>query len=93
MKDFDHMFYSMKKYIFLDFAFKDTLEIIQANEFPILLLILFGLLHFISYRKGNMVERLAKLKISYWTIFLITIFSSVVLFYTGTAQEFIYFEF
>jgi len=93
MKDFDHMFYSMKKYIFLDFAFKDTFEIIQANEFPIFLLILFCVLHYISYRKGNIVERLSQLKISYWTIFLITIFSSIALFYTGTAQEFIYFEF
>ena len=93
MKDFDHMFYSMKKYIFLDFDTTQTIEIIQANEFPILLLVLFTILHFISYKGGNMVERISTLKIRYWMIFLITIFTLISLFYSGTPQEFIYFEF
>tara|TARA_B100001142_G_scaffold300228_1_gene324788 strand:- start:144 stop:632 length:489 start_codon:yes stop_codon:yes gene_type:complete len=93
MKDFDHMFYSMKKYIFLDFDTTQTIEIIQANEFPILLLVLFAILHFISYKGGNMVERISTLKIRYWMIFLITIFTLISLFYSGTPQEFIYFEF
>ena len=93
MKDFDHMFYSMKKYIFLDFNTTQTIEIIQANEFPILLLVLFAILHFISYKGGNMVERISTLKIRYWMIFLITIFTLISLFYSGTPQEFIYFEF
>ena len=93
MKDFDHMFYSMKKYVFLDFAVTDTFEIIQANEFPILLLILFSILHFISYKHGNIVEKISNFKIRYWILFLIVIFSTISLFYVGSAQEFIYFEF
>ena len=93
MKDFDHMFYSMKKYVFLDFAVTDTFEIIQANEFPILLLILFSIFHFISYKHGNIVEKISNFKIRYWVLFLIVIFSTISLFYVGSAQEFIYFEF
>tara|TARA_Y100000741_G_C17873336_1_gene403898 strand:- start:62 stop:550 length:489 start_codon:yes stop_codon:yes gene_type:complete len=93
MKDFDHMFYSMKKYVFLDFAITDTFEIIQANEFPILLLILFSILHFISYKHGNIVEKISNFKIRYWVLFLIVIISTISLFYVGSAQEFIYFEF
>ena len=39
VKDFDHMLYSMNKYIFIDFATAKTIEIIRENEFAISLMI------------------------------------------------------
>tara|TARA_Y100000748_G_C15481170_1_gene482850 strand:+ start:235 stop:1560 length:1326 start_codon:yes stop_codon:yes gene_type:complete len=93
MKDFHHMAYAMEKYIILDFATNGTIQIIRDNELPILLLILFGVLHFISYKKGNMVERISKLKIQYWTGILFVFFISIAIFYVGSAREFIYFQF
>ena len=93
MKDFHHMAYAMEKYVILDFATNGTIQIIRDNEFPILLLILFGILHFISFKKGNMVERISKLKIQYWTGILFVFFISIAMFYVGSAREFIYFQF
>jgi len=93
MQDFNHMLYAMEKYILLDFAVNDTIQLIQDNELPILLLILFGILHFISYKKGNIAERISKLKIYYWVGVLFTFFISIAIFYVGSAREFIYFQF
>ena len=93
MKDFDHMAYAMKKYVLLDFSTAGTIEIIRDNELPILLMILFMILHFISYKKGNIAERISKLKIHYWTSILFIFFLSIAIFYVGSAREFIYFQF
>jgi len=93
IQDFDHMWYAMKKYVILDFSTFQTFEIIKNNEFPILLLILFVVLHYISYRNGNLPEKISKLKLRYWVLFLFCIILPISLFYVGSAQEFIYFQF
>tara|TARA_Y100000590_G_scaffold43848_1_gene46690 strand:+ start:13416 stop:14891 length:1476 start_codon:yes stop_codon:yes gene_type:complete len=93
MKDFEHMIYAMTKYVFLDFAIDGTIKIIRDNEFPILLIILFVILHFISFKKGNIPERISKLKIHYWAGILFVFFLSIAMFYVGSAREFIYFQF
>ena len=93
IQDFDHMWYAMKKYVILDFSTFQTFEIIKNNEFPILLLILFVALHYISYRNGNLPEKISKLKLRYWVLFLFCIILPISLFYVGSAQEFIYFQF
>ena len=51
----------MKKYVILDFTTSQTIEIVKENEFPILLLIIFVILHYISYRKVNLPEKISKL--------------------------------
>jgi len=93
IQNLDHMSYAMQKYIFLDFSFTQTIEIIKNNEFPILLIILFVILHYFSYKKGNLPEKISNLKLRYWTLFLFCIIVPISLFYVGSAQEFIYFEF
>ena len=93
VKDFDHMLYSMNKYIFIDFATTKTIEIIRENEFAISLMVLFAALHFISFKQGNLAEKISKLKLRFWVLFLAAIFLPIALFYVGSAQEFIYFEF
>ena len=93
MKDFENMVYAMQKYVFLDFALDGTIQIIRDNEFPILLIILFVILHFISFKKGNIPEKISKLKIRYWVSILFVFFLSIAIFYVGSAREFIYFQF
>ena len=93
MKDFDHMIYAMKKYIFLDFAVEKTTDIIFANQFPILLLVLFGILHIYSFKKGNIPERIAGLKMHYWALVLFGLFLPIAMFYLGDSRTFIYFQF
>ena len=93
MKDFHHMAYAMEKYVILDFAVEKTTDIIFANEFPILLLILFGILHVYSFKKGNIPERIAGLKMHYWVLVLFGIFLPIAMFYLGDSRTFIYFQF
>jgi len=104
VQDFDHMWYAMEKYIILDFTTSQTIEIINANEFASLLIILFVVLHYISYRldglhgKSNSEGQalpviISKLKLRYWILFLISIILPISLFYVGSAQEFFYFKF
>ena len=93
VQDFDHMWYAMEKYVILDFTTSQTIEIINENEFAILLMTLFVGLHYISYRQGNLPEKISKLKLRYWVLFLIFIILPIGLFYVGSAQEFIYFQF
>ena len=93
VRDLDHMLYSMKKYIFLDFSTEQTIEIIKSNELITILIILFISLHIISYKQGSLAEKISKFRSGYWMLFLIIIFLLVALFYIGTAQQFIYFEF
>ena len=70
-----------------------TIEIIKENEFAISLMVLFAALHFISFKQGNLAEKISKFKLRFWVLFLAVIFLSIALFYVGSAQEFIYFEF
>ena len=93
IENFEHMWDAMQKYNLLDFNTSQTIEIIKNNEFPILLLLLFTILHFISYKKGNLPELISKLKLRYWILFLFCIVLPISLFYVGSAQEFIYFQF
>ncbi|NIQ16562.1 MAG: MBOAT family protein, partial [Candidatus Dadabacteria bacterium] len=41
VSDYDGFIYAMQKFIFLDFLYEDTLQIISTNHTPILILILF----------------------------------------------------
>jgi len=91
--DWNDLIYSLQKYIFLDFQTEQTIQVILSHKTPILIIVLFFILSFISYRKENMPEILSGLKLSYWIIFLIAVISSVVFFYQGNPEAFIYFQF
>ena len=94
VRETDGMLYSIQKYIFLDFQFTDTINFILANhKSTVLIMGLFCVLHFISYKNHNMVERMANLKPFYWIMFLISIMLAIFFFYVGYAQDFIYFQF
>jgi alginate O-acetyltransferase complex protein AlgI len=87
------MMYSMSKYLILDFQYHKTLEIIQGHEIPISLMIMFIILHFVSYKKQNLVEKISNFSMYYWFLIVTICMMSIVLFYGGSAKEFIYFKF
>jgi len=89
----DHMFYSMYKFIILDFEFVKTINLILSHEIAISLIIVFILLHFVSYKISNLVEKISNLKNIHWFLFLTIIFSLILLSYAGTSEQFIYFKF
>ena len=91
--DVDHLFYSMQKYLLIDFQIAETIGVIQSHKISIALMILFMIIHFISFKKGNLVEKFANLNYFYWVLFLITGILLILLFYNGNPTDFIYFKF
>ncbi len=89
----DHMLYSMQKYILFDFQTSNILPFLSSHKLPVVLMILFFILHFLVYLKPNTLGKIASSKLRYWTLFLIIIFISVVFFYDGNSNDFIYFKF
>jgi len=93
ISDFNHMFYVMEKYIFLDFNFVEIIPFILSHKLPISLMAIFIILHFISYKNPNLLEKISKLSIKNWMIILGIILFSIVFFYSGNPSDFIYFRF
>ena len=93
ISDLEHLFYSMQKYLILDFQIIETLSVIQSHKISIALMILFMIIHFISFKHGNLVEKFANLNYHYWVLFLVAGILSILLLYDGNPTDFIYFKF
>ena len=93
ISDLEHLFYSMEKFLILDFQITETILMIQSHKLSIGLMIIFMLIHFISFRKGNLVEIFSNLDYKYWVLFLSTGILAILLFYDGNPTDFIYFKF
>ena len=89
----DHMLYAMEKYIFIDLQFSGVLDVILAHKLPVLFLGLFIILHFISYKNGNIITKISDLCIKYWAIILIIIGLGISFTYSLNSQDFLYFKF
>ena len=90
--DLDALSYVLFKYVIWDFATNATVQIISHNKIPIILIIGFFILNYISYRK-NIVKSLSEIKIVYWTLILFGITTLIIFFYDLSPEEFIYFRF
>ena len=93
VQDTDYMLYSLQKFIFLDLQFEGTLDLILHNKFEVFLIVLFIVLNFVSYKMGNLPERVSKLKLQYWILFLASVMMLIFFFYEGHPEPFIYFRF
>ena len=83
----------MQKYLIIDFQIVEVVSVIQSHKISIALMILFMIIHFISFKKGNLVEKFANLNYRYWILFLVAGILSIILFYDGNPTDFIYFKF
>jgi D-alanyl-lipoteichoic acid acyltransferase DltB (MBOAT superfamily) len=93
VEDTDLMIHSMQKFLIWDFQIENTIQFIQIHKFPIFLIILFVVLHIISYRKNNIIENISKLRLFLWIGIIIIITSSIIFFFNGNPSDFIYFKF
>lgn len=93
VKDFNYMIYSMQKYVILDFHTKDVIQFMLGHKLPVILVILFIILHVISYKKINIQEKVSNYKYRHWIIVLIAIMLLIFFFYNGNPEQFIYFQF
>jgi len=93
VSDSSNLTYSIWKYIVWDFAIDKTINVISLNKLPILLIITFIVLHYVSYKKNNLIETISGLKLRYWVMFLVVITFSILILYDGKPEDFIYFRF
>ena len=92
VEDFDLMLYSMQKFLIWDLQIENTIGFIRAHKFESGLICLFLILHFVSFRVGNLLQRISSnnyFLFSFLTIIMLSIF----FFYDGNSEDFIYFRF
>ncbi len=89
----EHMLYSMQKYIFIDFQSDEILTFILSHKWPVLIMGIFVILHIFVYFKPNIITQISKMKLKYWTVFLTIVLFTIVYFFNGNSQDFIYFRF
>ena len=58
-----------------------------------ILIILFIILHIISFKQKNLPEKIASYKPVYWILFLVVIITLILFFNSGNPEDFIYFKF
>ena len=87
------MIYSMQKYVILDFQITQTLEVIYSHKISIFLLVLFIFLHYVTYKKEGIKEKISNLSYPYWILFLVSVILGILLLYDGNPEDFIYFKF
>jgi len=93
VRDLADMTYSMQKYVFWDLATEKTIEVIMGHKFEVSLIVIFFILHFISYRKTNLPEKISKYPLITWSFFIFGIITLILFFYDTNPQDFIYFRF
>ena len=86
------MIYSMQKFLIWDFQIDNTIGFIRAHKFESGLICLFLVLHFISFRMGNLIKRISSNNF-YFFSFLTIVMISIFFFYDGNSEDFIYFKF
>ena len=91
--DLEHLSYSIQKLIFIDLEINEISSFILEHKFPLFLMMLFLIIHFISFRNPKMLDKISNLKLTHWIIFLIIIFTSIIFFYDANPRDFIYFRF
>ncbi|NDF48328.1 MAG: MBOAT family protein, partial [Nitrosopumilaceae archaeon] len=69
VKELDNMTYAMQKYLIPDITISSFIGIIKSYELPVVFITIFVILHFISYKKGNLVETISKFRPINWFFF------------------------
>ncbi|NQV08826.1 MBOAT family protein [Candidatus Woesearchaeota archaeon] len=94
-ENFEHIVYTMKKFIFLDFLtnIPSILSYMLENKFFILLIIMFFYLHTASYKVKNVIERINSLELKYWFFYVVFVILLLFLFTPNLNTAFIYFQF
>ena len=92
VEDVSALPYVLYKYVVWDFATEATFEILSHNKLPLLLIIGFFIMNYVSYKR-NIIKILSELKIRYWMLALFGIMTLILLLYDPFPKEFIYFRF
>ena len=91
--DFSNALYAMQKFILIDFQTSGIIPFTVTHKFPIFLMVIFVLLHVYTYLKPSTLERISQINLVRWSLFIFIIISSIIFFYNGVPEDFIYFKF
>jgi alginate O-acetyltransferase complex protein AlgI len=89
----DYMIYSIEKYLFFDFNFDGLIPFLFLYKTPLFLILLFISLHIISYKKNNLIEKIASYNLKYWTVIITIVLFLIVFSFESNSEDFIYFRF
>ena len=93
VQDTNNMIYAMQKYVLIDFQITNILPFLSSHKIPLLFMMSFILLHYISYKKSNLSEIISSFRLRYWFVFLTGVAILILLFFNGKPEDFIYFKF
>jgi D-alanyl-lipoteichoic acid acyltransferase DltB (MBOAT superfamily) len=83
----------MEKFVFIQINLPLFLTFLQSHELSFGLIFLFLILHYISFRVSNLVEKISKLGIIRWSLVIFSIMFVITFFYNGNPEDFVYFRF
>lgn len=86
------MLYSMQKYLFWDMQFLGTIAILKAHKLELILMVVFVILHIMSFRINNLRERISNNNF-YLCLLLLIVTLGILFLSNGDAEDFIYFKF
>lgn len=92
VQNLEFMWYSIQKYVLLDFATENTLELLSSNKISFLLIVIFILACIVSYKK-NIHQMVSEISLKKWTLIMTSFAVMILILYNGTPQDFIYFKF
>ena len=87
------MLYAIQKYVFIDFQYDGVFTFLLEHKWPVSLMILFFILHFVIYLRPNIMERIGKFQIRFLVLCIAVIIFGILFLYQGEPQDFIYFRF
>ncbi len=91
--DLNYMSYAIQKYVFIDFQMNEAFTFLLEHKWPVSLMILFFILHFIIYLRPNIIDRISKFKIRFLVLCIAVIIFGILFLHQGEPQDFIYFKF
>jgi alginate O-acetyltransferase complex protein AlgI len=87
------MWYSIQKYVLFDFQMSESFTFLLEHKWPVGLMILFFILHFIIYLRPNVMHKINNLSLKWWTVVITVILLLIVFLFNGNPEDFIYFRF
>ena len=93
VKDTEDMFYSMYKYIFIDFQSTSIHQIINSNEVAVGLIGLFIITNIVLFKQENLLTKISQLKLWQWFFLIFIITLLILASFAGQTDDFIYFQF
>ena len=93
VKDLDQALYSMEKFVFFDFQTDGIIPLLDEHKIPFFLMALFFVLHSISYKKPDLIKKIASFDLKRWAIVITILLAAILFLYDGNSQDFLYFRF